>query len=114
MELSLHPRQEKQLRDLAQREGKPVEVLAGEILEEGIWAHTNAKESERGRGLEPTLTFHSSQADLDQLIAAQGVKPVARFEDLLGDFWPEEESADEFIAAVRKWRREGSKEVEDK
>ena len=91
-----------------------MEVLAGEILEAGILAHTNAKESERGRGLEPTLTFHSSQADLDRLIAAQGVKPVARFEDVLGDFWPEEESADEFIAAVREWRREGSKEVEDK
>jgi hypothetical protein len=35
------------------------------------------------------------------------VKPVDRFEQLLGDFWPEEESADDFLAAVRDWRLEG-------
>jgi hypothetical protein len=114
MEVSLHPRQEKQLRELAKREGKPMEVLAGEILEEGILAHANAKANEGGRGLEPTLTFHGSQTDLDSLIAAQGVKPVARFEDLLGDFWPEEESADQFLQAVHEWRREGSKKDKDK
>ena len=114
MEVSLHPRQEKQLRELAQREGKAMEVLAGEILEKGILAHANAKESEGGGGLEPSLTFHGSQTDLDALIAAQGVKPVVRFEDLLGEFWPEDESADQFIQAAREWRREGSKEEQDK
>jgi len=43
------------------------------------------------------------------LAAEQGVTPIADFDALLGDFWPEEESADEFIAAVREWRREGSR-----
>lgn len=48
--------------------------------------------------------------DIETLAAEQGVKPVARFEDLLGDFWPEDEDVDEFIAAVRQWRREGDVE----
>ena len=35
----------------------------------------------------------------------QGVKPVQRIEDLQGDFWPEEESVDEFLALVKSIRR---------
>ena len=46
-------------------------------------------------------------ANLDTLAGRQGVRPVADFEALLGDFWPEEESVDDFIAAVREWRRHG-------
>jgi hypothetical protein len=45
--------------------------------------------------------------DLDILAAQQGVPPVSDFDTLLGDFWPEEESADEFIATIREWRYEG-------
>ncbi len=30
---------------------------------------------------------------------------VQRLEDLWGDFWPEDESVDDFIHAVRRWRR---------
>jgi hypothetical protein len=26
---------------------------------------------------------------------------------LIGDFWPDDESSDEFIATIRRWRREG-------
>jgi hypothetical protein len=45
-------------------------------------------------------------ANLDALAARQGVHPTVDFEALLGDFWPEEESADDFIAAMREWRRD--------
>jgi hypothetical protein len=34
------------------------------------------------------------------------VEPVQRLEDLWGDFWPEDEPVDDFIDAVRRWRRE--------
>ena len=44
--------------------------------------------------------------DLEQLAAEQGVRPLQRLEDLRADFWPEDETADQIIAAVRKWRRE--------
>ncbi len=51
--------------------------------------------------------FSQPGVDLAILAARQGVRPVANLDDLLGEFWPDEESVDEFIAAMRQWRREG-------
>lgn len=44
-------------------------------------------------------------ADLAQ---QQGVTPLRDFDALLAgcDFWPDDETADDFVAAVRNWRRE--------
>jgi hypothetical protein len=44
---------------------------------------------------------------LEVLARVQGVSPVERFSDLLGDFWPEDESVDDFLKARERWRREG-------
>jgi hypothetical protein len=44
--------------------------------------------------------------DLDILAAQYGVSAASNFDNLLGDFWPEEESADQFITIIREWRRE--------
>lgn len=44
---------------------------------------------------------------IETLAAEQHVLPVTDFECLLGDFWPEDESAEAFIATVRDWRRRG-------
>jgi hypothetical protein len=49
-------------------------------------------------------------ADLLVLAEAQGIKPVARFEDLLGDFWPEEETGDQFLAWLREGRQDRREE----
>lgn len=46
----------------------------------------------------------------EQLAAEQGVEPVTDPARLRGDFWPDTETADDFIAAVRRWRREGAPE----
>ena len=35
-----------------------------------------------------------------------GTQAVQRLEDLWGDFWPEDESVDDFIHTVRRWRYE--------
>ncbi|MBI3965796.1 MAG: hypothetical protein HY329_09190 [Chloroflexi bacterium] len=51
--------------------------------------------------------FVQQPVDLATLAAQQRVKPITDFDQLLGDAWPEDETADEFIAAVRGWRREG-------
>lgn len=40
---------------------------------------------------------------LDQLRIEQGVKPLKDLSDLAGD-WPEEDSVDEFIESLRRWR----------
>jgi len=34
----------------------------------------------------------------------QGVKPISDAHELLSDCWPEDESIDDFLAAVREWR----------
>ncbi len=43
-------------------------------------------------------------------VKQQGASPVTDFDSLLGDFWPEDESADDFIATVRRWRHEEERE----
>lgn len=43
---------------------------------------------------------------IDELAKIQGVTPLKRLDDLWGDFWPEDESVDDFIDTIRLWRRE--------
>lgn len=42
-----------------------------------------------------------------ELAAEQGVRPIANVAGVVGDFWPRDDSVDEFLAAVREWRRGG-------
>lgn len=46
----------------------------------------------------------AAQARLEELARAQGVRPIEDPAALVGDFWPEDESVDALIAAVRAWR----------
>ena len=55
-----------------------------------------AEQNPRGR-----LAGHPS---IEQLRAEQGTKPITDVSELHGDFWPEEESVEEFIATYREWR----------
>jgi hypothetical protein len=41
-----------------------------------------------------------------ELAKKQGVKPIRSIEDLQGDFWPEEESVDDFLDWVRAMRQQ--------
>jgi len=41
---------------------------------------------------------------VEELISEQGVVFPRDPRDLLGDFWPEEESIDDFLVALREWR----------
>ncbi len=43
-------------------------------------------------------------ARIEQLAAEQGVLPITDFNQLLGDAWPEDESVEEFIEAIRELR----------
>jgi len=45
----------------------------------------------------------------EELAAQQGVTPIDDFEALLGESLPEDESAEEFAASLREWRREGTR-----
>ncbi len=45
-----------------------------------------------------------------ELAKQRGVKPIRSIEDLQGDFWPEEESVDEFLEWVRAIRQQDRQE----
>ncbi len=61
----------------------------------------------RRRAREEALYAFDAVPDLEELADAQGVSPVDNFDDLLGNFWPEDESVDDFLEARERWRREG-------
>jgi len=50
-----------------------------------------------------------ARARLRELILQRGITAI-RVDQLraMGDLWPENESVDDFLAAVREWRREGN------
>jgi hypothetical protein len=41
---------------------------------------------------------------IDELITQQGKGPVHDPTVLLGDFWPEDEPVEDFLAALHEWR----------
>jgi hypothetical protein len=41
---------------------------------------------------------------IEQLVAEQGTGPITDASVLHGDFWPEEESIEEFLETLHEWR----------
>ncbi len=41
---------------------------------------------------------------IEQLAAEQGTAPITDVSVLHGDFWPEDESIEDFLAALYEWR----------
>lgn len=52
---------------------------------------------------DPRDNFNASPT-VDELIAQQGKGPIRDPSVLLGDFWPEDEPIEEFLAALHDWR----------
>jgi hypothetical protein len=62
-----------------------------------------------GRSHEQSQSGHSfftATHDIETLAEEQGVSPITDFDQLLGDFWPEDESIEDFVATLREWRCE--------
>jgi predicted DNA-binding antitoxin AbrB/MazE fold protein len=55
---------------------------------------------------EPTARSFDDAPTLKELACEQGVQPIADPSSVGGDFWPEDENIDDFIAAIRRWRQE--------
>jgi hypothetical protein len=47
---------------------------------------------------------------VEELAAEQGVQPIGDPRTLRGDFWPQDESVDEFVSWLRDLRRDGEKD----
>lgn len=81
--------------------------IAGGVDAPGLPAR-RPDDSETGLAIVSGRDFLSRpRTDWRALAAEQGVRPLGNLNELAGDFWPEDESVDDFIAAVREWRREG-------
>ena len=50
--------------------------------------------------------FFDWKIDLDALAEQQGAPTSVTLESLRGDFWPEDEDLDEFVATIREWRHD--------
>ena len=53
---------------------------------------------------EPVPYASSGHPSIEQLMAEQGTGPITDVSVLRGDFWPEDESVEEFVATIREWR----------
>ena len=95
--------------------GRPDVVGRGKTVEAALEDARVALESTSGDGEaanlgagdpEGTPPPFDARPDLAALASWQGVEPADDFDALLGDFWPDDEGADEFVTALRKWRRD--------
>ena len=51
--------------------------------------------------------YPAAYPTLEELMQEQGVCPIADPRELLGDFWPDDESIELFLDALRDWRGHG-------
>jgi hypothetical protein len=80
-------------------------TVRNETVHVGLYGSSASPESERRHTA--AYTDFDSLPDLETLAREQGSPLTANFDDLLGDFWPEGESVDDFLAARMRWRRQG-------
>lgn len=57
----------------------------------------------------PYDSLSADTPDPGAIMRPQQPQVVTNLEDWRADFWPEDESADDVIAAVREWRSEGKR-----
>jgi hypothetical protein len=65
-----------------------------------------SKDKREARIAEEEAALNQAHARAWELAKRQGAKPIRSIEDLQGDFWPEEESVDEFLDWVRALRQQ--------
>ena len=78
---------------------------SNETVHMSLYDASASRESERRR-IAAAMDFESLP-EIEALAREQGVSYNTKFEDLLGDFWPEDESVEDFLEARRRWRRAG-------
>ncbi len=61
----------------------------------------------RRRGLSRNTINVGGEQLAWKLATTLGIEPINDIEKLYGDFWPEDESVDDFIAAMKAWDKEG-------
>jgi predicted nucleic acid-binding protein len=104
--IELPPELERRLEKEAARLGREAGDFVRIVLEERL-ASLPGEAPEVSPGLAGALP-RATPEEVQAFLRAEGARPVERLEDLRGNFWPEDESVDEFLAARRRWQHEGS------
>lgn len=93
---------------ILQRDGKPTTVVLSFQRYQALQRELEALR----QGARPDIARAAAEfregVSLEELVRRKGVKPVESLEALQADFWPEEESVDEFVEQVRRWRDEAT------
>lgn len=63
--------------------------------------HRDSAPDDRPASVHYVATGHPS---VDQLMAEQGTGPITDVSALHGDFWPEDESVEDFLDTLHEWR----------
>ncbi len=63
--------------------------------------HRESAEDQQPAAVRYSAAGHPS---VEQLVAEQGTGPITDVSVLHGDFWPEEESIEEFLETLHGWR----------
>lgn len=64
-----------------------------------------AETKRQHRDIETLVSYAATgHPSIDQLVAEQGTGPITNVSVLHGDFWPEEESIEDFLDHLREWR----------
>jgi hypothetical protein len=69
-------------------------------------AELNRQRREFAEDKQPESVLYSvaGHPSVEQLVAEQGTGPITDVSVLHGDFWPEEESIEEFLETLHEWR----------
>ena len=68
-------------------------------------AELNRQHEDSVPGRRPESVYAASgHPSVEQLIAEQGTGPIHDVSALHGDFWPEEESIEDFLETLHEWR----------
>lgn len=55
-------------------------------------------------GRDDVTVSEVARKELERLAAEQGVQPIVDLDSLRADFWPEDESVDDFVRTIRERR----------
>ena len=112
--VDLAPDRLQRLKAKAARLGLTPEELARVTIEEALTQPEKAS-SVVGEGMLPATSgprrvIHEAVdfwkgVTIAELAKMQDARPVRSLDDVWGNFWPENESVDAFIASIRQWRR---------
>lgn len=62
---------------------------------------------------ESVSVAEAARRELEQLATEQGVRPIEDFESLKANFWPKDESVDDFVRTVRERRRDSESRMSE-